>query len=81
MIHNLQTSDYGRTIGTELRGPDFAKYAESFGAKGIRVEDDSELKSSLARALMADGPVIVDVLCGYEFPHPAPAEWLQGRQV
>jgi acetolactate synthase-1/2/3 large subunit len=79
MIHALQTSDYGRTIGTELRGPDFVKYAESFGAMGIRVEDDSELKSALSKALEADRPVIVDVLCGYDFPPPAPTKWLEGR--
>ena len=81
MIHTLQTNDYGRTIGTELRGPDFVKYAESFGAMGIRVEDDSELKSALTTALKADRPAIIDVVCGYDFPHPAPAEWLEGRQA
>jgi acetolactate synthase-1/2/3 large subunit len=79
MIHSLQTKDYGRTIGTELRGPDFVKYAESFGALGIRVEHDSELKSALTRALRADRPAIVDVICGYDFPHPAPAAWLEGK--
>jgi acetolactate synthase-1/2/3 large subunit len=79
MIHTLQTNDYGRTIGTELRGPDFVKYAESFGALGIRVEHDSELKGALTRALKADRPAIVDVICGYDFPHPAPAAWLEGQ--
>jgi acetolactate synthase-1/2/3 large subunit len=76
MIHALQTKDYGRTIATELRTPDLVKFAESFGALGIRVEDDSELRGALSRALEADVPVIVDVICGYDFPHPTPAEWL-----
>jgi acetolactate synthase-1/2/3 large subunit len=76
MIHALQTQDYGRTIGTELRTPDLVKFAESFGALGIRVEDDSQLRSALLRALQADVPAIVDVICGYDFPHPAPVEWL-----
>jgi len=80
MIHALQTQDYGRTIGTELRGPDFVKLAESFGALGIRVENDSELKSALTTALNADSPAIVDVICGYDFPHPAPDKWLKGRK-
>jgi acetolactate synthase-1/2/3 large subunit len=79
MIHALQTQDYGRTIGTELRGPDLVKLAESFGAVGIRVEDDSELKSALTTALNASSPVLVDVICGYDFPHPAPEDWLKGR--
>jgi thiamine pyrophosphate-dependent acetolactate synthase large subunit-like protein len=81
MIHALQSQDYGRTIGTELRSPDFVKFAESFGAVGIRVEEASELKFALKRALESDAPVIVDVICGYDFPHPAPAEWLKGRQA
>jgi acetolactate synthase-1/2/3 large subunit len=76
MIHALQTKDYGRTIATELRTPDLVKFAESYGALGIRVEDDSELRPALSRALEADVPVIVDVICGHDFPHPTPVEWL-----
>lgn len=80
MIHKLQMVDFGRTYKTQLRSPDFAKFAESFGAVGIRVEDDSELRSAFKRALRADGPVIVDVVCGYDFPHPSPEQWL-GRKA
>jgi acetolactate synthase-1/2/3 large subunit len=81
MIYALQTQDYGRTIGTELRGPDLVKLAESYGALGIRVESDSELKGALTTALNADSPVIVDVICGYDSPHPAPEEWLKGTKA
>jgi acetolactate synthase-1/2/3 large subunit len=81
MIHALQSQDFGRTIGTELRGPDLVKFAESFGAMGIRVEEASELNPAISNALESDGPVIVDVICGHDFPHPAPAEWLKGPQV
>lgn len=78
MIHRLQTDDFGRTIGTELRPPDLVKFAESYGAVGIRVENDGELQQAYRQALEADAPVIVDVVCGYGFPHPSPAEWLRG---
>ncbi len=71
MIHHLQMRDFGRTYANELRSPDFAKYAESFGAVGIRVEDDSELGDAFQEALAANSPVIVDVVSGYDFPHPA----------
>jgi acetolactate synthase-1/2/3 large subunit len=76
MIHNLQMGGFGRTYQTELRSPDFAKFAESFGAVGIRVEDDSELRSALHEALLASSPVIVDVVSGYDFPLPSPEQWL-----
>jgi acetolactate synthase-1/2/3 large subunit len=61
MIHKLQMRDFGRSFANELRSPDFAKFAESFGAVGIRVEDDSQLRDAFQRALSTDSPVIVDV--------------------
>jgi len=81
MIHKLQMRDFGRTYQTELRSPDFAKFAESFGAVGIRVEDDSELRSAFQSALAADSPVIVDVVSGYDFPSLSPDQWLRGSAV
>jgi len=71
MIHYLQMREFGRTFSTELASPDFAKFAESFGAVGIRVQDDSELRSALQEALTANAPVIVDVVSGYDFPLPS----------
>ena len=71
MIHHLQMQEFGRTFSTELLSPDFAKFAESFGAVGIRVEDDSELRSAFRKALTANSPVIVDVVSGHDFPHPS----------
>jgi len=38
------------------------------GAEGIRVEDDSELRGALEKALAANSPVIVDVVAGHDFP-------------
>lgn len=49
-------------FGTELKNPDFAKVAEAMGATGIRVEDPSEVRPAVERALATDGPVLVDVL-------------------
>ena len=51
-----------RDFGTELENPDFAKVAVAMGATGIRVEDPSEVRPAVERALAADGPVLVDVL-------------------
>ncbi len=51
-----------RDFGTELDNPNFARVAEAMGATGIRVEDPSEVRSALERALDVDGPVLVDVV-------------------
>ncbi len=40
--------------------PDFVKLAESFGAKGIRIEKKEDVKKSIKEALKAKGPVILD---------------------
>ena len=51
-----------RDFGTELKNPNFAKVAVAMGATGIRVEDPSEVRSAIERALTIDGPVLIDVL-------------------
>ncbi len=42
--------------------PDFVKLAESFGAKGIRVEKPAEIDAAITEMLAHEGPVVVDVL-------------------
>jgi len=51
----------GRVHATELRNPDFAKWAESFGARGLSIASIEEAPSVVERALAHDGPVVVDV--------------------
>ena len=50
-----------RVHGTELRNPDFAKWGESFGAKGLTIASIEEAPSIVEQALAHDGPVVVDV--------------------
>src|SRR5204863_395496 len=57
MIDNMLTKAYGRAYATEIGRIDFVTYAEAFGAKGIRVDDPSELDAAWDAALEADGPV------------------------
>ena len=40
---------------------DFAGVAKSMGCRGIRVEDPERIRPALEEAVMADGPVVVDV--------------------
>ncbi len=47
---------------TSLHNPNFADFAESCGALGIRVTRAEELDDALARALAHDGPALVEVM-------------------
>ncbi len=49
-------------FGTVLHNPDFAKVAEAFGIKGIRVTDPHAVEGALLEAMAHDGPVLIDVL-------------------
>lgn len=51
----------GREIATQLVNPDFAGFATSFGAKGLRIENDAEVESIVAEAMRAEGAVLVEV--------------------
>ncbi|MBY7145455.1 acetolactate synthase AlsS, partial [Levilactobacillus brevis] len=44
---------------------DYVKYAESFGAKGLRVTQTDQLASTLAEAFQTSGPVIVQIPVDY----------------
>ncbi len=67
-------------FGTELKNPDFARVAEAMGATGIRVEDPSEVRPAIERALATDGPVLVDVLTNpSELSMPPKASFAQAQ--
>ena len=51
-VRRIQEEQFGnRLIACDLANPDFVKYAESFGARGLRARDPSELRVALARGL------------------------------
>ena len=69
-VRGLQRDHYGaRYIGNELANPDFAKFAESFGAQGLRAETPDELRSALREGMAHGGPTIIEVPVG-EFNSP-----------
>ena len=53
--------DFGLTFGN----PDFVKYAESYGAKGSRVESADELIPTLERAFKSGGVHLIAVPIDY----------------
>jgi len=50
----------GRTVGTELNNPDFAKLAEVFGARGLKAAPE-QLGKVLREALDSKRPVVIEV--------------------
>ena len=62
---------FGGTYETDLLNPDFVKFAESFGAVGLRANHPLELDTLLPRALELQAPVIIDVPIG-DMPLPRP---------
>ena len=55
---------FGGAYGTDLHNPDFVKFAESFGAVGMRADDPMELERLIPLALERQAPVIIDVPFG-----------------
>ena len=51
--------------GTDLHNPDFVKFAESFGAVGMRADDPMDLEALIPAALEQQSPVIIDVPIGH----------------
>lgn len=51
----------GRFVGNRLHNPDFVKFAESFGAMGIKLSRPDELGEKLASALRAERPVVIEI--------------------
>lgn len=51
----------GRVVATELRNPDFAAYAQSFGVPGTVVRRTDDFPPAFADALAHDGPSLIEV--------------------
>jgi len=65
MVKFQEEMKYGQSAGVDFGPVDFVKYAESFGAKGLRVEKPADLGRVLDEAFATDGPVIVDIPVDY----------------
>jgi acetolactate synthase I/II/III large subunit len=69
-VRRSQVEDFNnRTIGSDLKNPDFMKLAESFGLMGLRATSPEELRGALRKAFKANGPVLIEVPVG-SMPSP-----------
>lgn len=51
----------GNVIGSDLSNPDFVRFAESFGAPGLRVDTPDQLRKALQQAFNETGPVLIEM--------------------
>lgn len=55
--------------GVDLGGVDFVKYAEAFGAKGLRVTSSNQMEAVMKEALAYEGVYVVDIVIDYTDNH------------
>ncbi len=65
MVEFQEKMKYQRASGVEFGPVDFVKYAEAFGAKGIRATSVEELEKALEEGFATEGPVIIDIPIDY----------------
>jgi acetolactate synthase I/II/III large subunit len=73
----------GREIGTSFKkektgefwNPDFAKMAESMGARGVRIENPGDFGPAYAEALKSNVPTVFDVIINRDTPVPLTSTW------
>lgn len=66
MVEFQEEMKYKRSSGVEFGPVDFVKYAESFGAKGLRVTNQEELEAAIKEGYETDGPVLIDIPVNYK---------------
>lgn len=65
MVREQQLMKYHRDSAVNFGPVDIVKYAESFGAVGLRVNHSSEFTQVLHEAMRAKGPVLVEIPIDY----------------
>ena len=68
MVEFQEEMKYGRSSGVDFGPVDFVKYAESFGAKGYRVDSKVSFEETLKKALeeASNGPILIDIPIDYK---------------
>ncbi|MBI4638301.1 MAG: thiamine pyrophosphate-binding protein [Candidatus Rokubacteria bacterium] len=64
----LQEQIFGRWGEADLSNPDFPALARAFGCRGERLDGAEALPEALTRALVADGPTVLELRAAMEPP-------------
>jgi acetolactate synthase I/II/III large subunit len=65
MVKFQQMAKYGRAAGVDFGPVDIVRYAEAFGAHGLKIDSADEIAPTLKRALEMQGPVLIAVPVDY----------------
>ena len=65
LIEWKQMNRFGRKSNVDFNNPDFVTYAESFGARGVRIERTEQLLPTLREALRNDAVTVIDCPVDY----------------
>ena len=57
-----------RSLGCDLRSPDFVRYAEAFGARAWGVDSVRKVPEAVAAAMQHDGPSLIEAPCPQVLP-------------
>ena len=60
-IRDQKRNFEGRTFGASLHNPDFARFAETFGARGIKLSSHEELGDALQSAMVENRPTVIEI--------------------
>jgi acetolactate synthase-1/2/3 large subunit len=69
MVRFQEMAKYGRASGVDFGPVDVVRFAESFGAKGLKIETADEIAPTLKRALAMEGPVVIGIPVDYRDNH------------
>ena len=61
-IRKAQNNAFGRTIGVDLKNPDFCLLAKAFGIQSFRVNSPDKLLKTLTQAWTIHAPVIIEIV-------------------
>jgi len=65
MVRFQEMAKYGRASGVDFGPVDVVRFAEAFGAKGLRIDRPDQIAPTLRKALEMQGPVLVGVPVDY----------------
>lgn len=69
MVRFQEVAKYGRASGVDFGPVDIVRFAESFGAVGLRIEAPDTIGPTLKRALETPGPVVIGIPVDYRDNH------------